>query len=120
MTARNPQTLQFQQRTRTFALRVIRLVESLPKKMTAEVIGRQVLRSATSVAANCRARSTAEFRSKLGVVEEELDESLFWIELLVDSGLIPSTRLSDLIREGNELLAMVVASIRTSRRKSQK
>ena len=74
-------------RTKDLALRVIKLTESLPKTQTARVIGRQLLRSATSVAANyraaCRAKSTADFISKMGTVEEEADKSLFWMELLI-------------------------------------
>ncbi len=83
-------------------------------------IGQQLLRSGTSVAANYRAairsRSTAEFAAKMGIVEEECDESLFWLELLVDSGRMPATRLDDLRQEGGEILAITVAAIRTTRR----
>lgn len=79
-------------RTKQFALRIIRLVESLPKGRTSDVIGRQLLRSGTSVAANyraaCRARSTADFVAKMGIVEEETDESIFWMELLVDAKIM--------------------------------
>ena len=88
---------EFKKRTKRFALRTIRLVETLPRgRATADVIGRQLLRSSTSVGANyraaCRARSTADIISKLGIVEEEADESLFWMELLIDAELIPPTR----------------------------
>ncbi len=110
---------EFKRRTREFAVRMIRLVDALPKRISAEVIGKQVLRSATSVGANyraaCRARSSAEFRAKLGIVEEEADESVYWLELLVESGTIRGELLKDLLAEGNEIVAMVVASIRTSR-----
>lgn len=106
-------------RTKQFALRVIRLVNSLPNCRTANVIGNQLLRSATSVGANYRAaqraRSNAEFRAKLGIVEEEADESEYWIELLVESGLVKKALVEDLLREANEIVAMVVASIRTAR-----
>ena len=82
-------------RTKKFALDTIKFVESLPKGKTAEIIGRQLLRSGTSVGANyraaCRARSSADFIAKMGIVEEELDESIYWMELLVDSGIV--TRL---------------------------
>jgi four helix bundle protein len=84
-------------RTKAFALRSIRLIEALPKTRTADVIGRQLLRAATSVGANyraaCRARSPAEFAYKIGVVEEEADESAYWLELLVESHLLPSARV---------------------------
>ena len=109
------------QRTKQFALRVIRLVESLPTGRTAEVIGRQLLRSGTSVGANyraaCRAKSTADFISKMGTVEEEADESLFWMELLVEAGTVPAKRLEALMQENDELLAIVVASINTAKRR---
>lgn len=108
-------------RTKSFATRVIRLVDALPKKRSAEVIGRQLLRSATSVGANyrsaCRGRSAAEFIAKLGIVEEECDESLYWMDLIIDSNLMTRQRLLPLIQEGNEILAMVVASIRTAKRR---
>ncbi len=112
------------QRTREFALRVIRLVESLPEGQTADVLGRQLLRSGTSVAANyraaCRAKSPADFISKMGTVEEETDESLFWMELLVEAGIIPLQKLESLIQEANELLAITVASINTARKGQNK
>ena len=101
------------------ALRVISLVESLPVNKTADVIGRQILRSATSVGANyraaCRAKSTADMIAKLGIVEEEADETLYWLELLVEMELVPETRLSSLIQETDEIIAMTVSSIKTLR-----
>src|SRR5713101_451664 len=106
-------------RTKVYALRVIRLVESLPSNRTADVIGKQLLRCATSVGANyraaCRAKSPADFIAKMGIVEEEADESLYWLEMLIESGLIAQTRLAELMKEGNEIVAMTVASIRTAR-----
>lgn len=106
-------------RTKQFALRVIKLVESLPKTQTAKVIGNQLLRSTTSVPANyrasCRARSNAEFRAKLGIVEEETDESVFWMEMLVDAGLVKHARVENLMDEGNQLIAICVTSINTAR-----
>src|SRR5437764_7438785 len=82
------------QRTKSYALRVIRLVESLPTSRTADVIGKQLLRAGTAVGANYRAarrsRSPADFIAKLGIVEEEADECLYWMELLVESGLVPA------------------------------
>lgn len=109
-------------RTRQFALRVIRLVESLPRARTAEVLGRQLLRSATSVGANyraaCRAKSTADFISKMGTVEEEADELLYWMELLVEAGNVKSEKMDALIKEADELVATTVASINTAKRRS--
>ena len=111
-------------RTREFALRVIRLVDSLPQKQTAKTIGHQLLRCGTSVGANyraaCRARSLAEFRAKLGIVEEEADESIYWMEILIEAIIVREELLSGLIQETNEILAMVVASIRTSRNTKQR
>ena len=111
-------------RTKQFALRVIRLVESLPKGRTTEVLGRQLLRSGTSVGANyrsaCRARSTADFISKMGIVEEEADESLFWMELLVESGIMKTVKLEPLLKEADELLAIAVSSIKTAKVRSRK
>ena len=112
-------------RTKEFALRVIRLVESLPRGRTVDVIGRQLLRSGTSVGANyraaCRAKSTADFISKMGTVEEETDESLYWMELLIEDKIVESAKLESLMNEADELLAITVSSINTARkRKGQK
>lgn len=108
-------------RTKQFALRVIRLYQALPKSGEAKVLGNQVLRSGTSVAANYReakrARSRAEMKSKLGIVEQELDETLLWLELLSDAGIVPGERLTPLCKEANELLSIIVATIK--RLKSQ-
>jgi four helix bundle protein len=108
------------QRTRLFALGVIIFVESLTKSRTAEIIGRQLLRSGTSVGANyrsaCRARSAADFISKMTIVEEEIDESIYWLELLVESKILDMERVQALIKEANELLAITVASIKTARK----
>jgi four helix bundle protein len=107
------------ERTKQFALRTIRLVEALPKNISADVIGRQLIRSATSVAANyrsaCRAKSRADFVSKMGTVEEEADESALWLELLGDAGLVSPARLTDLRAEADALTAIAVSSIRTAR-----
>src|SRR6266550_4554419 len=114
----------FKQRTRAVALRLMRLVESLPNTRTADVLGRQLLRSGTSIGANYRAAfrgvSRADVISKLGDVEEEADESLYWMELLIDSGTVSLKRLSSLMKEVDEILRMTVASIRTMRRKNPK
>ncbi|MCX5885830.1 MAG: four helix bundle protein [Proteobacteria bacterium] len=108
------------ERTKSFALRIINLVEALPKGRIAEVIGRQLLRSGTSVGANyraaCRAKSPADFIAKMGIVEEETDETVYWLELLVKSGLIQERDIRDLIDEANQLLAITVSSIKTAKR----
>jgi four helix bundle protein len=109
----------FKARTKAYALRVIKLVDALPRDAVAKTLGHQLLRSGTSVAANyrasARARSNADFVAKMGIVEEECDESLLWIELLAESGRMPEKRLAALMREGTEILAMTVASIKTAR-----
>lgn len=109
----------FKNRTKQFALAVIGLVESLPRNRTADVIGRQLLRSGTSVGANyraaCRGRSASDVVAKLSIVEEEADESMYWLELLVESGTVAPSRVDALVKEANELLAMTVASIKTLR-----
>jgi four helix bundle protein len=110
---------EFKSRIKTYALRIIRLVEALPKTRTSEVIGKQLLRSATSVGANyraaCRARSQADFVAKMGIVEEECDESVYWMELLVESDQIKKSLVEELLCEANEILSMVVASLKTAR-----
>jgi four helix bundle protein len=107
------------QRTKAFVIRIIKLAESMPKSQAGYVIGKQVLRSGTSVAANyravCRARSKADFISKLGVVVEEIDETLFWLELIVDAGLLPSSRMEGILDEANQLTSIFVAARKTSR-----
>lgn len=106
-------------RTKRFALRIIKAVQSLPEDRVANVLGAQLLRSGTSVGANyraaCRAKSTADFVNKLKIVEEEGDESLFWMELLVESGLTPQQKLAELMKEGDELVAIVVSALKTTR-----
>lgn len=102
-------------RTKSFALRVVRLFQKLPKTDEARVIGKQLLRSGTSVAANyreaSRGRSQAEVIAKLGVVEQELDESLLWMELLVEADITSESKLQPLMRETDELLRIIVTSI---------
>lgn len=106
-------------RTKAFALRVIRLVAALPKDLAAQVIGKQMLRSGTSVAANfreaTRSRSDAEFIAKLGIVEQELDETLLWMELLIESKLIPESQLTNLKQEADELLRITITIIRNTK-----
>ena len=108
------------QRTKKFALDVIGLVETLPNDRTSHVLGGQLLRAGTSVGANyraaCRARSAADFISKMGIVEEEADESSYWIELLVDAGKLEADKSGPLLDESGELVAISVASINTARR----
>ncbi len=108
-------------RTKQFALRVIKLVESLSPGRTSEVIGKQLVRCATSVGANyrsaCRAKSTADFISKLSIVEEEADEAIYWIELLVEANLVKENLVENLLNEADQILAMIVASIKTSKAK---
>ena len=113
---------EFKARTKKFALRVIHLVDALPRDVAANTLGRQLIRSGTSVAANyraaIRAKSRADFISKMGTVEEECDESLFWMELLIESHRVKSELLDSLIQEGSEILAITVASIKTARSRS--
>jgi four helix bundle protein len=115
---------EFKRRTKALALRVIRLVAALPQSPTGSVIGKQLLRAGTSVGANyraaCRARSPRDMLSKLGIVEEEADESVYWLELLGDSKIVRPKLLTDLIREFNEIVAMVVASKKTLRSGNRK
>ena len=105
-------------RTKRFALRVVRVYASLPKDTAAQVMGRQVLRSGTGVAANfreaSRARSDAEFAAKLGIVEQELDETMLWFELLTESGIVAGNKLTDLRSEAEELIRIVVAAIKAT------
>jgi len=111
------------QRTKTFALDVIKMVESLPKTTIAHVIGKQLLRAGTSVGANyrsaCRARSTADFIAKMGIVEEEADESIYWMELLIEAGIRPQDKIDPLKGEAGELLTITVSSIKTARKGSR-
>ena len=106
-------------RTKQFALRVVRMYSALPKETAAQVMGKQVLRSGTSVAANfreaSRARSNAEFISKLGIVEQELDESILWFELLTESGVVKTEKLSALQNEAEELIKIIVTSVKKTK-----
>jgi four helix bundle protein len=110
---------ELQQRTKVFALRIIRMFRGLPRTEEARIIGRQVLRSGTSIGANyravCRARSRAEFTAKMGVVVEEADETVFWLEILVEAEVISIAKAEDLLREANELLAIFAASQYTAK-----
>ena len=106
-------------RTRTFAIRVVRVYRSLPWKTDAQVLGKQMLRCGTAVAANCRAacraRSRAEWIAKIGIVVEETDETVFWLEMLRDCGIVAPKKLDLLLKEAHELSALFTASQRTSR-----
>ena len=110
----NEKTLELRDRTKAYALRVIRLFRSLPRSIEAQVMGKQLLRSGTSVAANyraaCRARSRAEFLSKLCIVLEEADESILWIELLVESGTLKKDKVEQLLDESRQLTAIFTAA----------
>ena len=105
-------------RTRAFALRIIRLAESLPDTPAAKVVRNQI-RCGTSVGANyraaCRARSKADFVSKMGIVEEEADETIYWMELLVDADIVKRPRISDLLNEADQILSIVISSIKTAK-----
>ena len=108
------------ERTYNFALQIIRLIESLPRNRIADVLGNQLLRCGTSVGANyraaCRARSQADFIAKMGIVEEEADESIYWMELLLLAGIIPVDQTDPLVKEAHEILAITVSSINTARK----
>ncbi len=107
-------------RTKEYALRIVTMYSALPKSTVAQVMGKQVLRSGTSVAANyreaCRARSGAEFRVKMGIVEQELAETQLWLELLVESEVVAESKMKDLLIETDELLRITVSSITTSKK----
>ena len=107
-------TADLKARTKRFALRVMKLVDALPRTIQGRAIANQIIRSATSVAANyraaCRARSRAEFIAKIGIVEEEADESAFWLELIVDSALLGEGRVQPLLIEAGGLVAIMAAS----------
>src|SRR4030081_2669258 len=105
-------------RTKAFALPILKLVDALPKTAAGCALASQIVRSGTSVAANyraaCRAKSPADFISKMGNVEEEADETLLWLELLEESGIVAATKLTAIKQESDELIAITVASIKTA------
>jgi four helix bundle protein len=115
------QAEQLRARTKEFAIRIVMLFKSLPKADEARIIGKQVMRAGTSIAANyravCRSRSHAEFISRMGIVVEEADETVFWLELLVDTGIVREVLMKDLLTEANGLLAIFAASHWTARQK---
>jgi four helix bundle protein len=114
----------FRASTFQFGVRCVRLVENLPTTMVAQTLGRQLLRAGTSVGANYRAavrgRSRADFISKMGIVEEECDEALYWIDVLVELGLTAEKRVEQLRAEANEIIAITVSSIKTARKGARK
>jgi four helix bundle protein len=116
----NMEKRDLKERTKKFGLKVIKVVEMLPRGRIADILGRQLLRSGTSVGANyrsaCRARSTADFISKMGVVEEEADETIYWMELLIEAGLVRKDDLISLLDEANQILAITISSIKTARK----
>lgn len=115
---------ELKKRTKAFAVRIVKMTEALPHKRAADIVARQLLRSATSVGANyraaCRARSHREFTARMGVVEEEADESLYWLELLVDADLMPESQLGALLQEAHELTAIFTSSSQTARENQEK
>jgi four helix bundle protein len=106
-------------RTRALALRIIRLAESLPNTPTANVIRNQMLRCGPSVGANyraaCRAKSRPDFVSKMGTVEEEADETIYWMELLIDADIVKRSRIAELLDEADQILSIVISSIKTAK-----
>ncbi len=110
---------ELKKRTKQFGLRVIKLTEALPSAKAANVIGNQLLRSGTSVGANyrsaCRARSKPDFISKASIAIEEADESLYWMEMLVEAEIMPKEKLLALMKEANEIVAILTASVKTAR-----
>jgi four helix bundle protein len=110
---------EMKQRTMNFAIRVIHLTEVLPNSRIGDVIGRQLLKAGTSVGTNyraaCRAKSNADFIAKMGIVEEEADESDYWMEIIAKTKLVPLAQLTELMKEAQEILSICVASINTAR-----
>jgi len=108
-------------RLKVFALRIIKLTESLPNNVTGKTLGNQIIRSGTSPGANYRAaclgKSDKDFLNKLKMVEEELDETLYWLELIVESGLVKPNLLDDLIQENQALFKIIVSSVTTMKKK---
>ena len=109
----------FKTRTKKLAVAIIKEVDKLPRSPVSEVIGKQLIRSGTSIGANyraaCRAKSTADMINKMKIVEEESDETEYWLELLVEAGVIPQSQIADIYKETDEILAMTIASIKTLR-----
>lgn len=113
----------FKARTKKLAVTIIKQMDILPRSRAADVIAKQIIRSGTSIGANyraaCRAKSTPDMINKLKIVEEESDETMYWLEILVEAGLAPKEQIRDLYKETNEILSMTIASIKTLRGRSQ-
>jgi four helix bundle protein len=113
---------ELKQRTKQFALKLINLVGLLPRSIEGQVIGKQLIRSATSVGANyraaCRSRSKAEFIAKLGIVEEEADETAYWLELIIEGGLLELKNAERILREANEIVAIMAASRKSASKRN--
>jgi four helix bundle protein len=109
----------FKERTKKLAIAILRLIEELPRSIATDVLARQIVRSGTSIGANyraaCRAKSTADMINKLKIVEEESDETAYWLELIVEAGYLSQEKVSPIAKETNEIIAMTVASIKTLR-----
>jgi len=112
---------QMKKRTKEFAKEIIKLCRKLPDNREGRLIGNQLFRSGTSVAANyraaCRARSTADFISKLSIVEEEADETLFWLEVINEMDILDEASIDSLMQENDEIISIIVSSIKTSRKR---
>jgi four helix bundle protein len=110
----------FKARTKKLAVAIIHQTERLPKSLAVDIVGKQLIRSGTSIGANyraaCRAKSTADMINKLKIVEEESDETEYWLEILVEAGPVPESEIKDIYRETDEILSMTVASIKTLRK----
>jgi four helix bundle protein len=109
----------FKARTKKLAVEIIKLVDELPRSLAADVIAKQLIRSGTSIGANyraaCRAKSTSDMINKLKIVEEESDETEYWLELITETGLAPQSQITNIYNETDEILAMTIASIKTLR-----
>jgi four helix bundle protein len=114
---------ELKQRTKQFALNIIKILGLLPRSLEGQVIGKQLIRSATSVGANyraaCRSRSKAEFIAKLGIVEEEADETTYWLELIIEGGLLDLKNVQPMLREANEIVAIMAASRKSASGRNQ-
>ena len=113
----------FKARTKKLAVAIIKQMDKLPKSRAADVVANQIIRSGTSIGANyraaCRAKSTADMINKMKIVEEESDETMYWLEILADADLAPKEQIRELYKETNEILAMTIASVKTLRNRSQ-
>jgi len=115
---------ELKKRTKNFALNIIKVVENFPKSTTGFVLGKQIVKSATSIGANyrsaCRAKSKADFIAKISIVEEEADETLYWLELAGECGLIDAKNLKALLNEANELVAIFTSTRKTAKSNNYK